>query len=384
MSAALPREYGKTSADRPLRILLSGPGLIGKKHAQLLDQSRRSILAAVVAPESSRNIAFAAERGVPLFGSISEAFESAQFDGVIIASPNQFHTEQALACIERGIPALVEKPLAADLDSAAVICAAAKAGNVPILVGHHRTYSGLLRVAQDFIRSDRFGEIVSVQGSALFRKPEHYFEEGPWRKFAGGGPILINLIHDIGILRFLCGPIKAVSAMSSNSGRRFEVEDTAAIILRFEKGALGTFVLSDIAASDRSWEATSGENPAYPRSFDTACYHIAGTNGSLDFPTMQVRYYGADRPPSWWTPFQTAKLPVEPVDPLEKQLAHFEAVLAGEADPLVSADEGLANMQVVQAIQQAIASGGTVELENSVTHDMPAEGTDITEARRYA
>lgn len=351
---------------RPLRFLLSGPGLIGKKHAELLDQSARSALVAVVAPRHDANLAFASQRGIPLFTSCPEAHANIEFDAAIVASPNAFHAEQALFFIERGIPVLVEKPLAADIASAKAICAAARAKEVPVLVGHHRTYSGLLKVARDFIRSDRFGEIVAVQGSALFRKPEHYFDDGPWRKLSGGGPILINLIHDIGILRFLCGPIRAVSAMSSNAQRHFEVEDTAAVALRFENGALGTFLLSDIAASDRSWEATSGENPAYPRSHDTTCYHIVGTRGSLDFPTMQVRFYGEGETPSWWSPFVRDKLVVDTVDPLERQLAHFESVVAGEASPLVSAEEGLANMLILEAIQHAIASGNTVDLGKAV------------------
>ena len=361
----------RTCSGRPIKILLSGPGLIGRKHAELIACSERSTLAAIVAPPTDCNLSFASKQDVPLFTSVEDALGRVLIDAAIIASPNKFHAEQTLLCIGRGVPVLVEKPLAADLRSAASICREAKIRNVPVLVGHHRTYSPLLSAAKDFIRSERFGDLVAVQGSALFRKPEHYFEEGPWRASFGGGPILINLIHDIGTLRFLCGPISAVSATASHARRRFEVEDTVAMAIRFEQGALGTFLLSDIAASNQSWEMTSAENPAYPHSADAACYHLVGTNGSLDFPTLQGRFYGFDDLPSWWNPFQTMRLTVEKADPLKEQLRHFEAVVDGRAKPLVSPDEGLENMRVLEAIRRAIATRQTVELSTVHPDDSP-------------
>ena len=352
----------KTGLAKRMRVLLSGPGLIGKKHAELLAQSKHSQLIGVVAPPSAENLAFAAQRHLPLYASLEDALAKTSFDAAIIASPNEFHLPQALACIEHGIPVLVEKPLAADLESAALISAEAKKRKVPVLVGHHRTYSAMLTSARTFMRSFEFGELVAVQGAAAFRKPEHYFNEGPWRSKAGGGPILINLIHEIGILRFLCGPISAVSALASHARRQFEVEDTAAISFKFQNGALGSFILSDIAASNRSWELTTGENPAYPRSPDTACYHFVGTNGSLDFPTMAARFYRLDQAPSWWSPFEARSLVAETADNLARQLAHFEAVVLDGAQPLVPAEEGFENMRVIDAIRRSIATHATVEV----------------------
>jgi predicted dehydrogenase len=353
---------GEAGPGSRVRVLLSGPGLIGKKHAQLLSQSAKSLLVGIVAPPSKENLDFAAERDLPLYSSLDEAMAKISFDAAIIASPNEFHMPQALTCIRHGIPVLVEKPLAADLESAALICTEAKRYDVPVLVGHHRTYSSMLTEARNFMQSPKFGELVAMQGSALFRKPEQYFEEGPWRAKIGGGPILINLIHEVGILRFLCGPISAVSASASHRRRGFEVEDTAAITIRFQNGALGTFILSDIAASDRSWELTTGENPAYPQSLDTACYHFAGTNGSLDFPIMKARFYQPNHPPSWWSPFEAHFLKREVADNLGKQLAHFEAVVLHGVRPLVPPEEGYENMRIIDAVRRSIETHAEVEV----------------------
>ncbi|MBB4952154.1 putative dehydrogenase [Agrobacterium vitis] len=350
------------SSRKKNKILLSGPGLIGRKHADLLECSSRSDLVAIVAPHNDKNVEFAIAHKVPIFETIEQAFESTEIDAAIIASPNSVHTEQAIYCIERGVPVLVEKPLASDLEQAALICRTSRKFNVPVLVGHHRTYSSFLSKAKEFIDSQSFGKLVAVRGSALFRKPEHYFEDGPWRKRMGGGPIFINLIHDIGILRFLCGEITAVSAYSSNNLRQFEVEDTVAITFVFENGALGTFLLSDVAASNQSWEMTAGENPAYPHFSDVDCYHFAGTLSSLDFPTMKIRSYNSEHEASWWTEFTSDAIKTESTDPLERQLAHFEDVIAGSAIPLVSAEEGLANMRVLEAVRLSSATGRTVNM----------------------
>src|SRR5437868_9262173 len=99
------------------------------------------------------------------------------------------------------------------------------------------------------------------------------------------------MIHEIGNLRAMVGEIVAVQAFASNATRGFAVEDTVAINLRFDNGALGAFLLSDTAASPKSWEQTSQENHAYPTYEDEDAYTIIGASGSLGVPTMRVRHY---------------------------------------------------------------------------------------------
>ena len=355
-----------------LRFLLSGPGLIGKQHARLIMSHPDCSLAAIVAPRSLKNETFAREHRAGFFSDLDEALRCEHFDAVIISSPNPCHYDQAVACIENGIPVLVEKPITDRLDHAQRLVELAEGAKVPVLVGHHRTHSPLLDSVTEFLRSPLFGRPVALQGSALFHKPARYFEEGVWRTKIGGGPILINLIHEIGLMRFFYGEIKSVFAVTERSIRGYEVEDTAAIALNFVNGALGTFLLSDTAASTKSWEMTSGENPSYPHAPEENCYHFAGTNGSLDFPSMHARYYGSGSEPSWWNQFERVQLPVARANPLERQLNHFVEVVRGRATPRVSARDGYLNMVVVEAIMQSVSSEKIVAIQEVMRQPVTA------------
>ena len=346
-----------------LRVMVSGPGLIGKVHARLVQARADCKVACIVSRSSEKSAAFAAELGVPCFTSIEEALEAVHVDAAIISSPNAYHFDQAMACIQKNIPTLIEKPITPSIqDAKAIVDYAGRAG-VAVLVGDHRMYNPLLEQARRFIDSAMFGRLVAMQGAALFYKPAHYFREGPWRAHAGGGPILINLIHEVGVMRYLCGSIEGVFAVESRNVRRFDVEDTVALTFRFSSGALGSFVLSDTAASSKSWEMTTGENPAYPHFRAENCYHFAGTNGSLDFPTLRVRYYPEGTDPSWWKPFEIQKLNCDRAKPLEQQIAHFVEVARGNMQPRVSAQDGYSNLKVLEGIRLSIETGRYVQVD---------------------
>lgn len=343
-----------------LALVVVGPGLIGKQHIRLINENPRCELCAIVAPDHVVNHEIAKTQGVPLFHSLDDCLRAKAVAGVIISSPNEFHAEQASQCIQAGIPVLIEKPITVSVAEGETLVAMATQRRAKVMVGHHRAHSPLLSLARAAISEGRLGRLVSVMGSAQFSKPAHYFESGPWRREPGGGPILINLIHEIGNLRSLCGEISAVQALSSSAVRQFPVEDTVAINLAFASGALGTFVLSDTAATAKSWEQTSRENPSYPTYADEDCYMIAGTTGSLAIPTMRLKYYSADAEPSWWTPFREEVLEIRREDPLTRQLEHFAQVIEGRCEPLVSAADGLRNLMVTEAVRHSAATHQTV------------------------
>jgi predicted dehydrogenase len=88
---------------------------------------------------------------------------------------------------------------------------------------------------------------------------------------------------------------------------------------------------------------------------------IAGTRGSLALPTMRSKSYADADGASWWKPFECAVAEVAHEDPLARQMEHFGAVVRGEAAPLVSVRDGLANLRVVEAIAESARTGRRAE-----------------------
>jgi predicted dehydrogenase len=282
----------------------------------------------------------------------------AQPDGVVIATPNQLHVAGGIACVGAGVPMLVEKPIADDVASALQLVEAAEKANVPILVGHHRRHSLFIQKAKEIISSGRLGEITVANGLTWFLKPKDYFNVA-WRREPGGGVVLINLIHVIDDLRNLCGDIASVQALASNAARGFPVEDTAAILLQFRNGGLGTLSISDSAAAPWSWELTSGEMKSYPQT-DQFCYMIAGTKGALTVPRLDFWHYAAE--PGWFQPIACERQVLPEQDPLILQMRHFCDVVRGQAKPVIDGREGARTLEATLAVKTAAAAGHAVEL----------------------
>ena len=345
---------------RPVRLAVAGAGLIGLRHIEEIAASRDAELAGIVDPSPGAQEA-AEKAGVPLYPSLGALFAVGRPDGVILATPNRLHVDGGLECVAAGVPVIVEKPIGDTVEGATRLVEAGEEAGVPVLTGHHRNYSPIMTRAREIVRSGRLGAIVAVAGTALFHKPDDYFDVGGgWRRAAGGGPVLLNLVHDVNALQSLVGAIVQVQATTSNATRGFAVEDTAAMVFTFANGALGTFLLSDVAASPRSWEQTSRENASYASYDDEDCYHLAGTAGSLSVPTLRVRTYPGTR--SWWEPFDVATEAVERTDPLANQIAHFAAVIRGDEPPICSGRDGLASLKVVDAVLASARTGRPVRV----------------------
>jgi predicted dehydrogenase len=143
------------------------------------------------------------------------------------------------------------------------------------------------------------------------------------------------------------------------SRRGFENEDLAAAVLRFDTGAICTITVSDSIVAPWSWEMTSAEYPIYPVT-DQSCYLVGGSEGSLSIPDM--RLWRHDGQKSWWNAIDATAIQHDTSDPLINQISHFADVIRGDRTPLVTAQEGLRTMQVVEAIQTAAITQSAIQI----------------------
>ena len=356
-------------ASAPVRIAIVGLGLVGLRHATAISQVDGVELCAVADPSAdSRDKAAAVT--VPHFDQLDDLIESVQPDGIILATPTTLHAAQGRLCVDAGIPVLIEKPLADNLAEGEALVRHAEAANVTTMVGHHRRFNPIIQKAHAMISEGRIGAVKSVHATCWFYKPDSYFDVAPWRKCEGAGPISVNLVHDIDLIRHLCGEIIQVQAQANLSTRGYENEDVAAALFTFANGGIGTVSVSDSIVAPWSWEFTSREYPAYPFTAQSA-YQIGGTHGSLSVPDLAL--WTHDQARDWWSPMSAEIVDCDRSDPLINQIDHFASVIRGETTPQVSGREGLRTLAVIEAIQIAAKTGQTIQLADSSGHQELAE-----------
>jgi predicted dehydrogenase len=342
---------------KPIRFGLIGVGAIGQRHAQILHECIDAHLVGIC-DENPAVEKYAGDLGVSWYTSYEKMVEELQLEAVIIATPAASHSEIGITCVRNGVHVFVEKPIADTLKAARQLVAAAREHGVQLLVGHHRRHNPSVQCLRETIAAGRLGRLVGVNVLWMLKKPDDYFDL-PWRCRAGGGPFLINLIHEIDNLRYVCGEVERVYAESSSMVRNFPVEDTGSISLRFVNGVLGTLLISDCTPSYWSYEQSSGENPFY---FQTEgnCYHFFGTEASLSFPDMKLVCFADKEKEGWQFPLADKKLAVVPVDPLVAQCNHFCKVVRGFEEPKVSGEDGLRTLEVVLGIIDSAQYGHAV------------------------
>lgn len=340
-------------------LAVIGAGVMGRRHVDaIVATGGAARLHAVVDPADAAK-GYAAELGVAWYPDPAAMIAGGRPDGAIIASPNHLHVEHGMDCTKAGIPVLVEKPISSSVRSARHLVEEAERTGVPLLVGHHRRHNPLIAAAKRALESGRIGAVVAVHAMFWLYKPDDYFAV-EWRHLPGAGPVFVNLIHDIDLLRHLCGEIASVQALQSNRTRMSQNEDTMVILLRFAGGALGTVNMSDTVVAPWSWELTAKENPVYPPT-DQSCYLIGGTDGSLELPGLRI-WSGRGGGKSWTDELACDVLDVPGEDPLVRQIRQFLAAIRGEEPPLVPGREGLRTLEAIEAIKRSAEAGAPIDL----------------------
>ena len=339
---------------KPLRLAVLGAGLVGRRHIETVRAMPQAAeLVAVVDPVADRN---QFDLGAAAwFTDVAQMLDEVRPEALIIATPNNLHAPQGLLACERGIHFLMEKPVTASLDEAALLVDAVAKSGVKTLVGHHRRYLAVVQQAKRLIAQGALGDLVAASVVWATRKPDAYFNT-TWRKEPGGGPLLINAVHEIDMLRHLCGEVRSVSGLTSNAMRGFAVEDSAAALFEFAGGCVGTLVCTDAGFSPWTIEQGSRENPNFKFSGQSA-YRLAGTRGSLELPVL--RRWSASNPDEigWDKPIAATDINPPYRDPFQAQLEHFQRMIRLAEPPLVSVADGAGTLAATLAVAQSGGDG---------------------------
>ncbi|MGO7845191.1 Gfo/Idh/MocA family protein, partial [Rhizobium johnstonii] len=92
--------------------------------------------------------------------------------GVATMTPNQLHVENGMEIVAAGIPALIEKQIADDVDAATALVAASEKARIPLLVGHHRSHNPMIQAVKQIVDGGRLGRIITVNGTFWVAKPD--------------------------------------------------------------------------------------------------------------------------------------------------------------------------------------------------------------------
>ncbi len=323
-----------------MRLLIAGIGLIGARHLRHALEVPDVEVVGCVDPVLS-------QADVPHFASI-DAVDVA-VDAVLIATPSHLHADHAEAAAARGWHMLIEKPVAHSVAAAERISRAADGAGVQTLVGHHRRHHARVAQLKAMIEGGVIGAPILASMIWAMKKPDSYFE-GNWRAGADGSPVMINLVHEVDLLRYLFGEVAVVTGVGSNAQRGAARVESGAVSVMFDSGLAASIGFADSALSPWGFEAGTGENPNIGTTGEDYL-RISGSRGSIGFPSLTVWGDAED----WSQPAVPETCVGESNVPLVAQLQHFADVVAGRAAPLVSAADATESLRVTLAIEAAVA-----------------------------
>ena len=341
-----------------IKIAVVGTGLMGLQHIKAIKKSKTASLHSIVEIKKT-SLELSKKLKVSQYKNIKILLENDKPDAAIVATPNALHENDAIQFLNSKIPVLLEKPISDNIKSAKKIINCAKFNKTPLLIGYHRRHNSIINNVKKIIESKKLGKIVSANILCWLFKHKKYFNE-EWRVNNGGGPLAINLVHDIDIICYLLGPVKYVHAFKTSNIRKYKVEDTASVNLFFKSGTLCTLNLSDTITSPWSYELTAGENPVYPIT-NQSSYLIGGTKGSIQFPNLKIWYYKKER--SWWNSIYSNKIKVQKSNQtLINQINHFSNVVMKKEKPKVNGIDGLNSLKILDAIYKSSKFGKKIRI----------------------
>lgn len=221
------------------------PAIMSASHSQLVALQKRSLAAA---QESARALS------IPLaFSSVDDLVGHPDIDAVFIVSANVCHYAETIAAARRGKHVLVEKPMAMNGPEAEEMMRACADHGVKLMVGHMVRLSPVVQRIRDLVQSGTLGRIHLARADFVY---DARASQRTWlydRSVAGGGPVFDIGVHCIDTLRFvLQDEIVSVESELEPRPTPTSTEASAQLLLRFDRGTIGSVYCSFVAPYRRS------------------------------------------------------------------------------------------------------------------------------------
>ena len=303
----------KSDAGPDLRVGVIGVGVMGSNHARVLAEMPGVRLAGVCDPDRKQAAFVGTTLGCPAVSAVEELLDRG-VDAVSIAAPTHLHRSIALACIERGVHVLVEKPIASSVAEGKDIINAARRAGVTLMIGHVERFNPAVQAIAEAIRNE---DILSI---AITRV-------GPFPPRMSNVGVVIDLaVHDIDLICWFTGSqIEEVQPQLSNAVA--EREDIALLQFRTASGVL--------AHINTNWLTP----------FKARTIHVATRDKYLvgDLLTLQVTECFGFQPDG---SYSMRHLSVGYAEPLRAELLAFVNAIRTDRTPPVTGEEGVASLEV--------------------------------------
>ena len=228
-----------------MKILLIGPGSIGRRHLQNIVQAGYSQVSVV----SRSGLPVPGFHSLIVFSTIGQALEASFYDAAVICTPTAFHSQAIIELLQAKIPNIyIEKPVSHILEGAEGIIGLARQSESRIVVGLDLHFDPGMQKVKQLLAENAIGKIVSVNaqvGQYLpdWRPYEDYTKGMSAKKEAGGG-VMLDLIHEFDYLLWLFGSVNSLACQYEHSGAlQIGTEDVCEVLLRFKDKTIGTIHL---------------------------------------------------------------------------------------------------------------------------------------------
>jgi predicted dehydrogenase len=326
---------------KEFRMGLVGCGRISQAYLDAIALAEGVRLTAVMDMRADAARAAAETAGARAFSSVEEFASESGVDGAIICTPPIAHTETACTLMQSGIPVLCEKPFATTLEDAHTMVRAADAADLVLMMASKFRYVEDVIRAKAIVASGMLGD-VEFYTNTFCGKVDMRQRWNSDPNVAGGGVLIDNGTHSVDIARYLLGPVARVSAHAGRSDAGLSVEDSVNLSFITETEVMGGIQLS--------WNVHQARNEYI---------EISGTEGALRIGWQESAYQNNGHPQ--WVKFG---LGYDKVAAFVNQVSNFVGTVRGNAEPLITAVDGVSSVVVVEAAYRSMETGNWVKVED--------------------